>query len=243
MAYVDVVAASRDEAGRLFRDLLISVTCFFRDPEAFQALERMVLPKLLAQQPDNGVLRVWVAGCATGEEAYTLAMVLHAAIEKAERSVQLQIFATDLDERALQTARSGSYPISVAEDIRPDFLKRYFIKRGMRYVVNKTIRDCVTFSSHNLISDPPFTKLDLISCRNLLIYLGSHLQKKLIPLFHYALRPGGYLFLGPSESMSNHKELFGQSVPSIASVSADRHRSLPSRRRVRCAARCHAVCR
>ncbi len=207
-SYVDVVTSSRDEAGKLFRDLLISVTCFFRDPEAFHALETQVVPKLLAGRNDEDVLRVWVAGCATGEEAYTLAMVLHEAIAKSSTSLNLQIFATDLDERALQTARSGSYPISIAEDVPPDRLKKYFIKRGMRYVISKTIRDCVIFSSHNLISDPPFTKLDMISCRNLLIYLGAHLQKKLIPLFHYALRPGGYLFLGPSESMSNHKELF-----------------------------------
>lgn len=206
--YVDVVVSSRDEAGKLFRDLLISVTCFFRDPDAFHAFETQVVPKLLAGRSSEGTLRVWVAGCATGEEAYTLAMVLHESIEKSGLSLNLQIFATDLDERALQTARSGSYPISIAEDVPADRLKKFFIKRGMRYVVSKTIRDCVIFSSHNLISDPPFTKLDLISCRNLLIYLGAHLQKKLIPLFHYALHPGGYLFLGPSESMSSHKELF-----------------------------------
>ncbi|MCC6509380.1 MAG: hypothetical protein IT423_09750, partial [Pirellulaceae bacterium] len=207
-AYLDVVTASRDEAGRLFRDLLISVTSFFRDAEAFATLEQAVIPKLIAQQPEGETLRVWVAGCATGEEAYTMAIVLQEAIDAAGRHVPLQIFATDLDERALQTARQGSYPLSIAEELAPERLKRFFIKRGMRYLVNKQIRDCVVFSSHNLISDPPFTKLDLISCRNLLIYLGSHLQKKLIPLFHYALRPGGYLFLGPSESMSGHKELF-----------------------------------
>ncbi len=207
-SYVDVVAASRDEAGKLFRDLLISVTCFFRDPEAFRTLENTVVPKLLAGRQAQDTVRVWVAGCATGEEAYTLAIVLHDAIARSGTDVGLQIFATDLDERALQVARSGSYPVSIAEDVPAEQLKKYFIKRGMRYVVSKAIRDCVIFSSHNLISDPPFTKLDLISCRNLLIYLGAHLQKKLIPLFHYALQPGGYLFLGPSESMSNHKELF-----------------------------------
>ena len=207
-SYVDVVTSSRDEAGKLFRDLLISVTCFFRDPDAFRALQNLVVPKLLAGHQDGDELRVWVAGCATGEEAYTLAMVLHEAIAASKLGISLRIFATDLDERALQIARSGTYQISIAEDVPVDMLKKYFIKRGMRYVVNKTIRDCVIFSSHNLISDPPFTKLDMISCRNLLIYLGAHLQKKLIPLFHYALRPGGFLFLGPSESMSSHKELF-----------------------------------
>lgn len=207
-AYIDVLGASREEASRLFRDLLISVTSFFRDAEAFETLERSVLPKLLHQHPAEEALRVWVAGCATGEEAYTLAILLHEAFEKAGREPSVQIFATDLDERALQVARQGSYPVSISEEVSPARLKQYFFKRGMRYVVSKEIRDSVIFSAHNLISDPPFTKLDLISCRNLLIYLGSHLQKKLIPLFHYSLRPGGYLFLGPSESMSNHKELF-----------------------------------
>ncbi len=219
----DVVTSSRDEAGKLFRDLLISVTCFFRDPDAFRALQNQVIPKLLAGRQQEDVLRVWVAGCATGEEAYTLALVFHEAIKASGQSVALQIFATDLDERALQEARSGSYPISIADDVPADLLKKYFIKRGMRYVVNKTIRDCVIFSSHNLISDPPFTKLDMISCRNLLIYLGAHLQKKLIPLFHYALRPGGFLFLGPSESMSKPQGVVSHRQRQASHYAAEEH--------------------
>ncbi len=206
--YVDVVSASRDEAMRLFRDLLISVTAFFRDADAFESLQTVVLPKLLSSRDDSEVIRVWVPGCATGEEAYSMAILFHEAIEKAGTAHRFQIFATDLDERALHTARQGTYPTGISEEVSPERLKKYFQKRGMRYSVSKSIRDNVIFSSHNLIVDPPFTRLDLISCRNLLIYLGSHLQKKLIPLFHYALRPGGYLFLGPSESMSSHKELF-----------------------------------
>lgn len=207
-AYIEVLGASRDEATRLFRDLLISVTAFFRDAPAFRALEASVVPKLLQNRREDEPLRVWVPGCATGEEAYSLAIVLHETIEKNGQPIAWQIFATDLDERALQIARQGSYSAAIAEEVPPERLKRHFFKRGTRYLINTEIRDHVIFSSHNLISDPPFTKLDLISCRNLLIYLGSHLQKKLIPLFHYALRPGGYLFLGPSESMSGHKELF-----------------------------------
>ncbi|MGN6544079.1 MAG: PAS domain S-box protein, partial [Aureliella sp.] len=207
-AYIDVLGASRDEATRLFRDLLISVTSFFRDPDAFETLAGTAIAKLILRHDVAEPLRVWVPGCATGEEAYTLAILIREAIEKAGRPIELQIFATDLDERALQTARQGSYPATIAQDISPERLKRFFVKRGMRYLVAKELRDCIIFSAHNLISDPPFTKLDLISCRNLLIYLGSHLQKKLIPLFHYSLRPGGYLFLGPSESLSSHKELF-----------------------------------
>lgn len=207
-AYVDVLRASRDESQRLFRDLLISVTSFFRDHDAFETLATTVIPKLLRNHDDTQPLRIWVPGCATGEEAYTLAIIFREAIQKTGRSIDLQIFGTDLDERALHIARQGSYPVGIADDVTSERLKRYFIKRGMRYIVGKQLRDCVIFSTHNLISDPPFTKLDLISCRNLLIYLGSHLQKKLVPLFHYALRPGGYLFLGPSESFASHKELF-----------------------------------
>jgi chemotaxis methyl-accepting protein methylase len=150
-AYVDVLRASRDEATRLFRDLLISVTAFFRDREAFELLGSSVLPKLLHNHNDDEPLRVWVPGCATGEEAYTLAILLREAIEKSGRPIELQIFATDLDERALQTARQGSYAVGIAEDVSPERLKRFFLKRGMRYMVTKELRDCIIFSAHNLI--------------------------------------------------------------------------------------------
>src|SRR5262249_22820773 len=146
--------------------------------------------------------------CATGEEAYSLAIVVLEALDGLAEPPAVQIFATDIDERALSIARQGVYPASIAEDLTPERLERFFSKRGKRYQGIKQVRELCMFSPHNLISDPPFSRLDLISCRNLLIYFGPHLQKKVIPLFHYALRPNGYLFLGPSENISTHKELF-----------------------------------
>ncbi|MFO1064894.1 MAG: CheR family methyltransferase [Pirellulales bacterium] len=229
--YVEVLRTSDDEAGRLFRDLLISVTRFFRDSDAFDVLMDAVLNKLIRKRTGESPLRVWVPGCASGEEAYTLAILIHECSKRLNQPCEVQIFATDIDERALAAARLGSYPLGIHDDIPPDLLRQYFLKRGNRYHVGKTLRDSVIFSSHNLISDPPFTKLDLISCRNLLIYLGSHLQKKLIPLFHYSLNPGGYLFLGPAESLTGHKELF-RIVNAKHRISQRRSGSLshPSRR-------------
>ncbi|MCM2373480.1 CheR family methyltransferase [Aporhodopirellula aestuarii] len=207
-AYVELLQASRDETLQLFRDLLISVTAFFRDPRAFDSLASMVLEPLVDQHQSDSPIRVWVPGCATGQEAYSIAILMAEVIEKSGRDVTFQIFATDLDERALSIARAGGYPIGIQDEVSPERLSKFFTKRGNRYFVNKKLRDTIVFSAHNLISDPPFTKLDLVSCRNLLIYLGSHLQKKLIPLFHYATKPGGFLFLGPAESLSVNRELF-----------------------------------
>ncbi len=207
-AYIDLLQTSREEALRLFRDLLISVTAFFRDPKAFDSLARDVLVPLVQRHEGDAPLRVWVPGCATGQEAYSIAMLLVEVIEQVNKKVSVQIFATDLDERALSVARTGGYPIGIQDEVVEPRLLKFFVKRGSRYFVTKRIRDMIVFSAHNLISDPPFTKVDLISCRNLLIYLGSHLQKKLIPLFHYATRPGGYLFLGPAETLSVNKELY-----------------------------------
>ena len=213
-SYIELLESSREEATKLFRELLISVTEFFRDSESFETLASSVLAKWIneqkSQSPDEAEksLRIWVAGCATGEEAYSIAILLIEQMKKAGKTIPVQIFATDLDDRALQVARAGAYPTGIAEQVSAERLNAYFYKRANRYFVNKEVRRLVVFSAHNLISDPPFTKQDLILCRNLLIYLGTHLQRKLIPLFHYALRPNGYLFLGPSESMSSHKELF-----------------------------------
>lgn len=206
--YIELLKTSREEALRLFRDLLISVTAFFRDPQAFDALGRDVLSPLVEQHEGEGPLRVWVPGCATGQEAYSIAIALAEILEDCDQRIAVQIFATDLDERALSIARGGGYPIGIQDEVSEQRLRKYFTKRGNRYFVTKKIRDMIVFSAHNLISDPPFTKVDLISCRNLLIYLGSHLQKKLIPLFHYALKPGGFLFLGPAETLSVNRELF-----------------------------------
>ena len=205
--YVQRLRKDPVEARQLFNDLLIGVTSFFRDPDAFEALKNEVLVPLF-EHKKNDVIRVWVPGCSTGEEAYTLAMLLKEHLDTVSFKPEIQIFATDIDEESLRTARTGIYPASIATEIEPERLKRFFIKKAQHFHISKDIRSMVLFSVHNLINDPPFSKLDLISCRNLLIYLGAHLQKKLIPLFHYALAAGGYLFLGPSENLSTHRELF-----------------------------------
>ncbi len=211
--YVQRIQHDTEETHNLFRELLIGVTAFFRDPESFNRLATEVLPKLFENRQADDPVRIWIPGCATGEEAYTIAILCREHLETIQTQTNVdsptfQIFATDIDERALVTARQGVYAIGIAEHLTPERLSRHFIKKGKRYHVTKEIRESILFSPHNLISDPPFSRQDLISCRNLLIYLGSHLQKKLIPLFHYALRPGGYLMLGPSESISSHGELF-----------------------------------
>ena len=208
-AYLERVRSNKTEAAQLFNDLLINVTAFFRDPDAFATLAREVLPRLFAERQPDQPIRMWCAGCATGEEAYTLAMLVREQLDTLPGPPpDVQIFATDIDQDALAFARQGVYPIGVADEIGEARLKRFFLKKGQQYHVVKELRELVLFSVHNLINDPPFSRLDLISCRNLLIYLGTHLQKKLIPLFHYALKPGGFLFLGPSENLSSHRELF-----------------------------------
>ena len=206
-AYLKLLREDSDELRQLFRELLIGVTAFFRDPEAFESLQQRVLRPML-QARAHQQLRIWVPGCATGEEAYTLAMLVREAMSDIEHPPEVQLFATDIDERALSTARRGVYPAGIAEDVSPERLERFFIKRGKRFQVTKEISALCLFSPHNLINDPPFSRIDLISCRNLLIYFGPHLQQKLIPLFHFALRRNGCLFLGPSENLSSHKELF-----------------------------------
>ena len=206
--YVERLRTNKDEVAALFKELLIGVTQFFRDPEAFDALSRLVLSELFANRPPTDPVRIWVPGCATGEEAYTLAMMVRERLDQISNPPEVQIFATDINERALTTARQGTYPASIAEDVSPDRLKRFFLKKANQYHLVKEVRELCLFNSHDLIRDPPFHRLDLISCRNLLIYLGPHLQKKLIPLFHYALRPSGFLFLGPAETITAHRDLF-----------------------------------
>ncbi|MET0388567.1 MAG: CheR family methyltransferase, partial [Polyangiales bacterium] len=206
-AYLVVLRENADEVTQLFRELLIGVTSFFRDPDAFVSLQQHVIAPLL-QRRGVDQLRVWVPGCATGEEAYSLAIALREAMDGMSDPPEVQIFATDIDERALSVARQGVYPAGIAEDVTRERLERFFVKRGKRYQVARELRELCLFSPHNLINDPPFSRIDLISCRNLLIYFGPHLQTKLVPLFHYALRNNGYLFLGPSENISSHKDLF-----------------------------------
>lgn len=209
-SYLKFIQQAPAEVEALFRDLLIGVTSFFRDPDAFEALSKEVIPKLFASKARDGVVRVWVPGCATGEEAYSIAILLAERQQALHRNYRIQVFATDIDGRAIATARAGLYPASIASDISPERLARYFSVEpdGLTLRIHKSIRDLLVFSEQDVIKDPPFSKLDLISCRNLLIYLGSELQKKLIPLFHYALSPDGFLLLGTSESVSDFGDLF-----------------------------------
>ncbi|MDQ1277307.1 MAG: two-component system, chemotaxis family, CheB/CheR fusion protein [Thermodesulfobacteriota bacterium] len=208
--YVKYLQQAPAEVEALFRDLLIGVTSFFRDPEAFKVVEEQIIPKLFAGKSAEAVIRVWAPGCSTGEEAYSLAILLAEHQGAMKQTVKVQAFATDIDAQAIATARSGLYPASIAADITPERLTRFFAAApdGSAFRIHKGIRDMLIFSEQNVIKDPPFSKLDLISCRNLLIYLGGELQKKLVPLFHYALNPGGFLFLGTSETVGEFMDLF-----------------------------------
>ncbi|WP_432740245.1 chemotaxis protein CheB [Methylobacter sp. G7] len=207
-SYARFLKENPSEIKSLFKELLINVTNFFRDQEAFVALKQDILPTLLADKPDNYIFRVWVAGCATGEEAYSIAIVLRELIDEYRYVFKVQLYSTDLAEDTITTARAGYYPPNIAQDVTPERLRRFFIKEDAGYRVKKEIREMVVFAVQNVIKDPPFTKLDLLSCRNLMIYLEPELQNRLIPAFHYALKPGGVLFLSPSEGIGNHTELF-----------------------------------
>ena len=207
--YVRYLQQTTAEVEELFRDLLIGVTSFFRDPEAFKALEQAI-PKLFAGKQEGAKIRVWTPCCSTGEEAYSIAMLLQEYMEAKRQSYTVQVFATDIDSHAIATARAGVYPASIALDLSPDRLACFFTAEpdGSAYRINKNIRDMLIFSEQNVIKDPPFSRLDLISCRNFLIYLGKDLQKKLIALFHYALNPSGILFLGNSENVGEYDNIF-----------------------------------
>jgi two-component system, chemotaxis family, CheB/CheR fusion protein len=208
--YLKFLQQTPGEVEALFRDLLIGVTSFFRDPGAFKSLEEKIIPRLFEGRPADSAIRVWSPGCATGEEAYSLAILLAEHQDLLKRSYKIQIFATDIDNQAIVTARTGLYPASIVADLPPERLARFFSAEpdGGTYRVHKNIRDMVIFSEQDVIKDSPFSKLDLISCRNLLIYMDSELQKKLIHLFHYALKPGGFLLLGTSETASEFSVLF-----------------------------------
>ena len=197
-----------EETQKLFKEFLILVTNFFRDTEAFSVLKDKCVPQLLDKRPEHQPVRVWVPGCGTGEEAYSLAMVLQESLDEHRRADKINIFATDLNVEAIAMARAGLYPHSIAMDISSERLQRFFVKEESGYRIKKHIRESVVFAVHDLIKDPPFTRLDLLSCRNLLIYLESELQNKLIPLFHYSLNPGGVLFLGPAETIGQFTDLF-----------------------------------
>ena len=205
--YAIFLRGSATELAALYSDVLINVTSFFRNPEAFEILTSRIFPELLAQRSDDPV-RVWVLGCSTGQEAYSIVMAFMEASEKAPRERGLQVFATDLNEAHLAKARLGVYAKSLAQDISPERLRRFFTEEQGGYRVSKGVRDIVVFARQNLIADPPFSRMDLVSCRNVLIYLEPSLQKRAIRTFHYSLNPGGFLLLGASESIAGFTELF-----------------------------------
>jgi two-component system CheB/CheR fusion protein len=206
--YVKRLQADSAEVVSLFRDLLIRVTSFFRDKETFEMLAALVIPRLFAGKQADGTVRLWVPGCATGEEAYSLAILLREHMDKLTGPPKVQIFATDIDDAAISTARLGFYPETLLKGLSPERRERFFSHGQRGYAVAKSIRDLCTFSTHNLVRDPPFSRMDLVSCRNLLIYLGAQLQAAIIPVFHYALVRHGTLLLGSSESVTKHADLF-----------------------------------
>ena len=208
--YVRYLRENPLELDLLFKELLIGVTNFFRDPAVWDALRDTVMPELLVHHPGGATLRAWVPACSSGEEAYSLAIVFREALEqfKPKGRFSLQIYATDIDADAIDKARKGLYPGNIAVDVSAERLQRYFVAEDGGWRVGKDIRDLVVFAPQNIISDPPFTKLDILSCRNLLIYIGAAMQKKLLPLFHYALNPNGVLVLGSAEAAGSHAELF-----------------------------------
>lgn len=206
--YVRYLEEHREEVALLFNEFLIRVTSFFRDPEAFETLKRDIVPRLLADKPDSYTVRIWVPGCSTGEEAYSIAMLFHEYLDGVKKGNEIQIFATDIDIQAVDKARIGTYPANIVEDVGEDRLRRFFIREENGYRIKKDIREKIVFAVQDLIKDPPFTRLDLLSCRNVLIYMDSELQSRIIPLFHYSLKSGGVLFLGPSEGIAAYTDLF-----------------------------------
>jgi len=212
--YLRYLQETPQEVDLLFKELLIGVTRFFRDSACWAALQEHALPELFAAHPFGANFRAWVAGCSTGEEAYSLAMCFCEVLQRLKPlgGYSLQIFATDIDSDAIERGRQGLYPANIAADVSEERLERFFVETpnngGSAYRVSKTIREMIVFASHNLIIDPPFTKLDILLCRNLLIYMSADLQKKVLPLFHYCLKPGGILMQGSAESVGDFKDMF-----------------------------------
>jgi two-component system CheB/CheR fusion protein len=206
--YVAYVQTNRDELTALYKDMLITVTSFFRDPEVFDALKSKVLPALLQRTQPAGVTRLWVPACATGEEAYSLAICLLELCAEKGLDTKIQIFGTDLDDDAIQFARRGVYPANIALDVSADRLNRFFTKKDNEYTISRRIRDMVVFSKQNILKDAPFSRIDFASCRNLLIYLQPAAQRKVLRILHYALNPGGHLVVGTSESVGDAPDIF-----------------------------------
>jgi two-component system CheB/CheR fusion protein len=206
--YIKLLQESTEEVAILAREMLITVTNFFRDREAWESLAEDVIRSLVEEKPPEIPLRIWVPGCATGEEAYTVAILFHEQMARDEKHHLLQIFATDLDEESVNIGRRGVYPKSIAADVSQTRLRRFFTEEGNSYKIKNSIRETIVFAKHNLVKDAPFSKLDLVCCRNVLIYMDNSLQRKLIPMFHYTLNAGGILFLGESESIGTFADLF-----------------------------------
>jgi two-component system CheB/CheR fusion protein len=207
--YLQLITESPSELEALFKELLIGVTNFFRDPSAFKELERLIMSDIIPHKSSRASVRAWIPGCSTGEEAYSIAILLVESMGKLNTHLSIQIFATDLDEDAINIARTGVYPSGISVDVTPERLRTHFTKtENGRYKINKNIRDMIVFAQQNVIQDPPFTRLDIISCRNLLIYFNQTLQKTIIPIFHYSLNENAILFLGSSESIGSHMNLF-----------------------------------
>jgi two-component system CheB/CheR fusion protein len=206
--YLERLKQEPQEVNALFRDLLINVTNFFRDSDAFESLATSIVPKLFEGRGADDTVRVWVPGCSTGEEVFSIAILLREQMDKLSALPRVQVFATDIDERALTVARAARYPEALLESVSPERRKRFFLLDGGSYVLTKDVRELCIFSPHSVIRDPPFSRIDLISCRNLLIYFGADAQSQVIPTFHYALRPEGYLFLGSAENVGQFDDLF-----------------------------------
>ncbi len=206
--YIRFMRENPAEVEALFRDLLIGVTRFFREADSFEALKEKALPSVFDGMNEDAAFRAWIPGCATGEEVYSLAMALRESLDSVPKRIGLQLFGTDIDDFAIDKAREALFPASISADVSPQRLKRFFTKEGDAFRIRKEIRDSVVFSLQNLLKDPPFSRLNLLCCRNLLIYLNADVQKKLLPLFHYTLAPGGILMLGSSESIGGFANLF-----------------------------------
>ncbi|HEV7803219.1 MAG TPA: CheR family methyltransferase, partial [Burkholderiales bacterium] len=206
--YVALLRADAAEAEALYQDILINVTSFFRNSEAFEVLKAQVFPALTENRSRHDPVRIWTLACSTGEEAYSLAMAYSEFIESLGRPVPLQIFATDLNAVSIAKARSGVYSRSAVQDVSPERLRRFFVEIDGHYRISKPIRDCCIFARHNVLADPPFSRMDLVSCRNMLIYLGTELQQKVVPIMHMALRENGFLWLGTSETIGSYRDLF-----------------------------------
>jgi two-component system CheB/CheR fusion protein len=207
-AYLKFLDENPSELSALYREILIKVTGFFRDPEMFEALKSKVIPEITSRRPLDTPIRVWIPGCATGEEAYSIAIVILESLSEKNLNYSIQIFATDISDEAIEKARAGVYVENISVDVSPERLRRFFVKHDGGYQVSKTVRDLCVFARQNVTKDPPFSRLDMVSCRNLLIYMESALQKRIIPMYHYALKPDGFLLLGTSETVGSFSDMF-----------------------------------